>query len=38
MITIKKGSIIGIIGQVGAGKGTVINILGEIINNPYNKH
>lgn len=38
MITIKKGSIIGIIGQVGAGKGTVINILGEIINNPYNKY
>ncbi len=38
MITIKKGSIIGIIGKVGAGKGTVINILGEIINNPYNKH
>lgn len=38
MITIKKGSIIGIIGQVGAGKGTVINILDEIINNPYNKH
>lgn len=37
MITIKKGSIIGIIGQVGAGKGTVINIIEEIINNPYHK-
>lgn len=38
MITIKKGSIIGIVGQVGAGKGTVINIIEEIINNPYHKN
>jgi hypothetical protein len=34
MITIKKGSIIGIIGQVGAGKGTIIDIIRNLTNNP----